>query len=800
MFDTYYIKHKKYVEQIREDIDDAEAVLSKTGDINLKSFDLHDELNDKLWDKEQNLKPGIREQLMQIAQDFYDTLDISEISEDGDPDERPDPTFQKYIKDVFLVGSLASFNYSSYADVDLHLLMDEEKLVGKNKLALNILKKYFTECKNDWNLKHSDLTIEGYDCELYVQDMKEENASNGVYSLFNDEWVKSPEALDTKNFDKSWIEKKALDYIEQIDSLEEVIQTNSDLELVQKAKDELKKIKDKIVQGRRDSLAAGQGEMNKYNILFKILRRSGHIAKINDLTVKAYDMINSFNDKNNLKNEGNNMKNKEEFVENFINNAFGKDDNGNDIDWEGNVVSLKESETEAIAEFERMYGPNAGKALRAYLNKRSRKSAEEVLASDDEFEKFSNWAYKHLGIDVYAKFARYDTGSFYKRTSDLAKDPEQRADKRLSTKPGDDTRYSYEVSDDDGGFDRDDTINWDKDYPDNPDESIIVRSDDDLDYVGESIEVVEDDEKPADDQEKTLPMLILGKVDDNSTVIIVTEEPSDAANKILSKYNDLAKEEYKKNNNNSEEGFQDLTWQKYSKSEINYWFFIAPKKLEDIRAELESAYGKTFKITVQESNVVETDQNQQTQPQGNEQTNAPVDNTQQNNNQPAPQNNANQQQTPPANGQAQPAPEQQDQNQQTQTTEATAKIVGATWDEFLKNIEEQTVYKVDSAFKRHANQWIELIGKDGQIYDAEVTKYSDGEFELLYTNIHPVPNEESKKKAPINESYADDAIENIKGVIRKYFEIDPETEEPNPEFDDSFTAQDAIDEIVDILY
>ena len=73
--------------------------------------------------------------------------------------------------------------------------MNENKLVGNNKLALNILKKYFTECKNDWNLKHSNLKIEGYDVELYVQDVNEENASNGVYSLMNDEWVKQPQKL-----------------------------------------------------------------------------------------------------------------------------------------------------------------------------------------------------------------------------------------------------------------------------------------------------------------------------------------------------------------------------------------------------------------------------------------------------------------------------------------------------------------------------------------------------------------------------------------------------------------------------
>lgn len=827
MFDIYYIKHKKYVEQIKEDIDSAEAVLSTPGQINLKSFDLHDKLNDKIWDKENNLRRDIREDLINIASDFYDTLDIAEITEEGDPDKKPDKTFNKYIKDVFLVGSLASFNYSSYADIDLHLLMDENKLVGKNKLALNILKKYFTECKNDWNLKHSDLKIEGYDVELYVQDVKEENASNGVYSLFNDEWVKEPKPLDTANLDIAWVEKKALDYIEQIDSLEEVVNSNSDLELIEKAKDELKKIKDKIVQGRRDSLAAGQGEMNSYNILFKILRRSGHIGKINDLTVKAYDMLNSI------------QKQKES------------------IDMKTDESIVKESEVDAIAEFEDMYGQKAGKALKAYLSKRSRKSAEEILNSDDEFDKFANWAYKHLHIDVYEKFATYDKGSFYKRTSDLARDPEQRGNRPRSD-AGDDTRYSYDDSGDAGDFDSA-TDTWKEPttfdvVDDDVEESVTVTEDgesheleikgilnitwnddplDDYKYrfinrvdVGKaarfldkalaeysvtndkdafinkvhhissicsSIEVPEDiiddyakrmlalvdvkvesineaDEGKAEEEEEPArkDRMILGDVDGESTIVITSNEPREEANKILKL---LGGESWTKD------------------PEYSYWYFTTQKKLADVQAALKP-FEETFKVEVQEAKIKEeTEQKVEEKP---EEEKKPEDGGQ---NQETTQ--TTEQQPQPTDQATQQATEQPEQTQESETP----KLTGTSWEDFLKNVEEQSIYKVDSAFKRHPNQWVELIDDTGKIYDGEVTQYSDGGFELLYTNIHPVPNaEESSKKTPINESYADDTIDNIKDVLKRYFEVDPETEEPNPEYDEDFTAQDALDEIVDILY
>lgn len=39
----------------------------------------------------------------------------------------------------------------------------------------------------------------------------------------------------------------------------------------------------------------------------------------------------------------------------------------------------------------------------------------------------------------------------------------------------------------------------------------------------------------------------------------------------------------------------------------------------------------------------------------------------------------------------------------------------------------------------------------------------------------------------------------IKGVLRRYFEYDPETDEKNAEYDEDFSAQDAIDEILRII-
>lgn len=638
MNNAYFIKHKKYLAQIKEDIDDAEKVLSKSGSINFKSFDLHDSLNTTIWDEDLNLRSDIREQLLKIAHDFYDTLDISEIATGEEKEEQEtDETFRKYIKDVLFVGSLASYNYSSYADVDLHLLMDEKALTGKSELALSILKKYFTECKNDWNLHHIDLKVEGFDCELYVQDIEEENAANGVYSIFNDEWVKRPEKMDSQKFDRAWVEKKALDYIEQIDNLEDVINSKSDPELIEHARARLDAIKDKIVQGRRDSLAAGQGEMNKYNILFKILRRSGHIEKINNLKIRAYDMLNSIDTK----------KEKES------------------VDMKKEQSTIKES-VDPIVEFADMYGEEAADALQQYLEKRPNKTVEEILTSDAEFTKFGNWAYKHLDIDVYSNFTKYDVGTFYDRTSTLAKNPMDDVDDDEELPPRiDDRTYSVLDGDDDNydspfeesnvaennisltqqvrdilagknsEFETDDESDYYEfgftgalvnsadmnkavytitkaieDYRNGicepkrleaTIENVLTLYGNDIpayienDAVMMLLDLADEQSKPLtedNEQDKLKTKIIIGAEDENTTVVITRQEPDNNTNALLAEIKSAL----------SKAGSKDIPEKWDLWKDYHYYYLVLPMKIADVQTILNmDKFKNVFEIELQES-------------------------------------------------------------------------------------------------------------------------------------------------------------------------------------------------------
>ena len=68
-----------------------------------------------------------------------------------------------------------------------------------------------------------------------------------------------------------------------------------------------------------------------------------------------------------------------------------------------------------------------------------------------------------------------------------------------------------------------------------------------------------------------------------------------------------------------------------------------------------------------------------------------------------------------------------------------------------------------------------------------LAKSRDGENEIVFEEKF----EDSRPETRLAEK--------IKRVLRRYYESDPWTEEPNKEFDDTYTAQEALDAIVDIL-
>ncbi len=240
-------------------------------DIDLSSFKPKKELEPRIW-VNGTLNSRVRLRLMDIADDFYDTLDIGWVEP----------------KDVILTGSLANYNYSKFSDFDLHIVVDFEEVDDR----VNFVKDYFDAKKKIWNDQHKDLKIYGYPVELYVQDANEFHNASGVYSLNLNTWIREPNenGIEAIKLNKFYIKEKVLKLINKIDDLCEAAETETDNYKLEEIANNANELFKRIRSARKAGLKRG-GEMDSFNIIFKCLRRTGYIGKLVDLKTKTYDKL-----------------------------------------------------------------------------------------------------------------------------------------------------------------------------------------------------------------------------------------------------------------------------------------------------------------------------------------------------------------------------------------------------------------------------------------------------------------------------------------------------------------------------
>jgi predicted nucleotidyltransferase len=170
--------------------------------INLKSFETKKNLNPAIW-YNGKLRKDVKPKLLSIAKKFIESVKLENLP----------------VTDILVVGSCASYNWSKYSDIDLHVEVDFSKV--KQIKDQDTLKNYFTSKKNEWNELHGNITINGFPVELYIQDKYEENASDGVYSLKLNYWKKQPFANDYI-LDKALIKQQSANLINRIDEIEQI--------------------------------------------------------------------------------------------------------------------------------------------------------------------------------------------------------------------------------------------------------------------------------------------------------------------------------------------------------------------------------------------------------------------------------------------------------------------------------------------------------------------------------------------------------------------------------------------------
>jgi predicted nucleotidyltransferase len=246
-------------DRLREDL---LITIGADDDDELATFEMQDTLQQKVWDGEERVRPGVKAALMDIVDDFIENLELD-----------------AEIKDIIITGSLANYNWSKFSDIDLHILVDFKE-VNPNT---DLVKRFFDAVRSNWNKLH-DINVKGHEVELYLQDEKEPHVSTGVYSLQDDKWIVKPNRVKP-SIDKATAKKKAAQLERDIDKVAAILK-GGDYAGALKAGD---RVKNKIKVMRHTGLERA-GIFSPENLAFKMLRRSGAIEKLFTAYTEAYDL------------------------------------------------------------------------------------------------------------------------------------------------------------------------------------------------------------------------------------------------------------------------------------------------------------------------------------------------------------------------------------------------------------------------------------------------------------------------------------------------------------------------------
>lgn len=358
----------------------------------IKSFDQQNELNQKIWGDDGQMKKKVRDRLIEITNEFVDFIDLDII-----------------VSDIIMTGSLANYNWSEYSDVDLHLIVDFKQF---SETILPLYEDLFKLKKTIFNEKHN-ITIYGYDVELYVQNEQESHFSSGIYSVLNDEWINKPTRKSTK-IDTTLIENKVQQWMKSIDNLLENLKGES-IDVINQY---MKKFKEKLKKYRSSGLEKG-GENSDENLVFKSLRRNGYIQKL-------FDFENRLIDKKLSINEAEKSDKVETDIEKFyktlelIDTPISQQNKG-EYSFEKNVETIQIALSLLGYELPRFgvdgkYGPETGSAVEKFKqeNLKSIKKKDDELVDLDKKNKVlppvnmsnitskfgSRWGRQHSGVDI----------------------------------------------------------------------------------------------------------------------------------------------------------------------------------------------------------------------------------------------------------------------------------------------------------------------------------------------------------------------------------------------------------------
>jgi hypothetical protein len=235
----------------------------------IEAVEKHETLNPKLFTKEEVLKERVRVKMLEIVDEFLENLKEQDI--------------KIKVKDVILVGSNASYNYTKDSDLDLHLIADIKAVKYTDEVANALYSAYRTLFN-----KQLDINIFDIPLEIFVEGTDSSRVSNGIYSVKKDKWLKKPVHEDIPDYDKKALNKLVKIWEAKCKKLIKSIEADKE----EDEKKVVKLIEDIYEELRKKGIA--KGEYAVENLAFKELRNNGYLDKLkeyrNELTSKRLSL------------------------------------------------------------------------------------------------------------------------------------------------------------------------------------------------------------------------------------------------------------------------------------------------------------------------------------------------------------------------------------------------------------------------------------------------------------------------------------------------------------------------------
>lgn len=226
-------------------------------DVTVPVAQLRSELNPKIWNSDNTLKPEVRQALLDIANSYFKSLELD-----------------MEVKDVLFTGSLANYGWTDESDIDLHIIVDYKDLK-----EIPFLEDYLYLKKKNW-LDGHNISIFGFEVEPFAKDEEKQYDYKAIYSILNNEWIVAPRK-DKPIIDFETVKEKAASIMNDIDMIVDIKDNDKQLKSAEKLKNKL--------GGLRAIGLAKSGEYSNENLIYKTLRKAGYLDKLGETKDAAFD-------------------------------------------------------------------------------------------------------------------------------------------------------------------------------------------------------------------------------------------------------------------------------------------------------------------------------------------------------------------------------------------------------------------------------------------------------------------------------------------------------------------------------